>query len=213
VRILIADDHALFRDGLRSLLSAQGHEVVGEARNGREAIELAHRVQPDLVLMDVSMPELDGISATRQLTSELPDMKVVVLTASETEENLFESLKAGARGYLLKNLEADDFFALLERASRGEPALTPALARKVLVEFAKPAKETPADEQLTPRESEVLDLMVEGVTSNRKLAKRLNLSENTVKFHIRNILDKLRLHDRAQAVGYALRNRMAEPDK
>jgi len=213
VSILIADDHALFRDGLRSLLSAQGHEVVGEARNGREAIELAHRVQPDLVLMDVSMPELDGISATRQLTSELPDMKVVVLTASETEENLFESLKAGARGYLLKNLEADDFFALLERASRGEPALTPALARKVLVEFAKPAKETPADEQLTPRESEVLDLMVEGVTSNRKLAKRLNLSENTVKFHIRNILDKLRLHDRAQAVGYALRNRMAEPDK
>ena len=213
MRILIADDHALFRDGLRSLLSAQGHEVVGEARNGREAIELAHRVQPDLVLMDVSMPELDGISATRQLTSELPDMKVVVLTASETEENLFESLKAGARGYLLKNLEADDFFALLERASRGEPALTPALARKVLVEFAKPAKEAPADEQLTPRESEVLDLMAEGVTSNRKLAKRLNLSENTVKFHIRNILDKLRLHDRAQAVGYALRNRMAEPDK
>jgi len=213
VRILIADDHALFRDGLRSLLSAQGHEVVGEARNGREAIELAHRVQPDLVLMDVSMPELDGISATRQLTSELPDMKVVVLTASETEENLFESLKAGARGYLLKNLEADDFFALLERASRGEPALTPALARKVLVEFAKPAKEAPAGDQLTPRESEVLDLMAEGVTSNRKLAKRLNLSENTVKFHIRNILDKLRLHDRAQAVGYALRNRMAEPDK
>jgi DNA-binding NarL/FixJ family response regulator len=121
-------------------------------------------------------------------------------------------LKAGAGGYLLKNLEADDFFALLDRASRGEPALTPSLARKVLVEFAKP-REAPAEEEaLTPREREVLELMVEGVTSNRKLAKRLNLSENTVKFHIRNILDKLRLHDRAQVVGYALRKKMFEPE-
>lgn len=211
VKILIADDHALFRDGLRSLLDAQGHEVVGEARNGREAIELAHQVQPDLVLMDVSMPELDGISATRQLTSELPDLKVVVLTASEDEANLFESLKAGARGYLLKNLEAGDFFEMLERASRGEPALTPALARKVLIEFAKP-KEAQPEASLTPREREVLELMMEGVTSNRKLAKRLNLSENTVKFHIRNILDKLRMHDRAQVVGYALRKKMLEPE-
>ncbi len=211
MKILIADDHALFRDGLRSLLNAQGHEVVGEASNGREAVELAHRIQPDLVLMDVSMPEFDGISATRQLTSELPEMKVVVLTASEDEANLFESLRAGARGYLLKNLEADDFFELLERASRGEPALTPALARKVLIEFARP-KEALPEELLTPREREVLELMIEGITSNRKLAKRLNLSENTVKFHIRNILDKLRLHDRAQIVGYALRKKMGEKE-
>ncbi len=211
VKILIADDHALFRDGLRSLLLAQGHEVVAEASNGREAVELAHRTQPDLVLMDVSMPELDGISATRQLTAELPDVKVVVLTASEDENSLFESLKAGAGGYLLKNLEADDFFALLERASRGEPALTPALARKVLMEFARP-KEVQPEESLTPREHEVLELMVEGITSNRKLARRLNLSENTIKFHIRNILDKLRLHDRAQIVGYALRKKMTGPE-
>lgn len=212
MKILIADDHALFRDGLRSLLSAQGHEVVGEARNGKEAIALAHSLKPDLVLMDVSMPELDGISATRQLTVELPGVNVVVLTASEEESNLFEALKAGAGGYLLKNLEADDFFALLDRASRGEPALTPSLARKVLVEFAKPRQEPSEEEALTPREREVLELMVEGVTSNRKLAKRLNLSENTVKFHIRNILDKLRLHDRAQVVGYALRKKMFEPE-
>lgn len=212
VKILIADDHALFRDGLRSLLGAQGHEVVGEARNGKEAIELAHRIKPDLVLMDVSMPELDGISATRQLTAELPGVNVVVLTASEDESNLFEALKAGAGGYLLKNLEADDFFALLDRASRGEPALTPSLARKVLVEFAKPREAPSEEDALTPREREVLELMVEGVTSNRKLAKRLNLSENTVKFHIRNILDKLRLHDRAQVVGYALRKKMFEPE-
>jgi DNA-binding NarL/FixJ family response regulator len=212
VRILIADDHALFRDGLRSLLTAQGHEVVAEARNGREAVTLAHKTLPELVLMDVSMPELDGIAATRQLRSELPDIKVVVLTASEEEANLFDSIKAGAHGYLLKNLEADDFFEMLERASRGEPALTPSLARKVLQEFAKPAKQEPAEEEMTPREREVLELMVEGVTSNRKLAKRLGLSENTVKFHIRNILDKLRLHDRAQVVGYALRKKMVDRD-
>ena len=212
MRILIADDHALFRDGLRSLLTAQGHEVVAEARNGREAVTLAHQSRPDLVLMDVTMPELDGIAATRQITSELPDVKVVVLTASEDEANLFDSIKAGAHGYLLKNLEADDFFSMLERASRGEPALTPVLARKLLQEFAKPARQEPAQEEMTPREREVLELMVEGVTSNRKLAKRLGLSENTVKFHVRNILDKLRLHDRAQVVGYALRKKMADPD-
>ena len=213
MKILIADDHSLFRDGLRSLLHAEGHEVIGEARNGREAVDLTRQKRPDLVLMDVSMPELDGISATRQLTSELPDVKVVILTASEDDAKLFDAVKAGAAGYLLKNLEADDFFAMLERASRGEPAMTPAFARKLLQEFAKPAKEVSADEEeLTPREREVLELMVDGVTSNRKLAKRLNLSENTVKFHIRNILDKLRLHDRAQVVGYALRKKIVEPD-
>ena len=212
MRILIADDHALFRDGLRSLLTAQGHEVVAEARNGKEAITFARENHPDLVLMDVSMPEMDGITATRQLTSELPEMKVVVLTASEDEANLFEAVKAGAHGYLLKNLEAGDFFAMLDRASRGEPALTPAFAKKLLQEFAKPAKQQSAEEELTPREREVLDLMVEGVTSNRKLAKRLGLSENTVKFHIRNILEKLRLHDRAQVVGYALRKKIVESD-
>ena len=211
MRILIADDHSLFRDGLRSLLGSQGHEIVAEARNGREAIALAHEKSPDMVLMDISMPEMDGLTATRQLTSELPDVKVVILTASEDDATLFDAIKAGAHGYLLKNLEADDFFALLDRASRGEPALTPTLARRLLQEFAKPVeKEKSEEEELTPREREVLELMVEGVTSNRKLAKRLNLSENTVKFHVRNILDKLRLHDRAQVVGYALRKKISE---
>lgn len=213
MRILIADDHSLFRDGLRSLLTAEGHEVVGEARNGREAIALAKELTPDMALMDVSMPEMDGIAATRQLTREMPGVKVVILTASQDDSSLFDAIKAGAQGYLLKNLEADDFFALLDRAAAGEPALTPTMARRLLQEFAKrPEKETPAkeEEDLTPREREVLELMVEGVTSNRKLAKRLGLSENTVKFHVRNILAKLRLHDRAQVVGYALRQKMRE---
>jgi DNA-binding NarL/FixJ family response regulator len=211
VRILIADDHALFSDGLRSLLQSHGHEVVGEARNGRQAIELALQLKPDLVLMDIQMPELDGVSATRELTAQLPDVKVVALTASEQNETLFDAIKAGAQGYLLKNLEAEEFFALLDRASLGEPALTPALARKLLQEFAKPAAAptaAPDADALTDREREVLELMVEGVTSNRKLANHLGLSENTVKFHVRNILDKLRLHTRAEAVGYAMRRKM-----
>jgi DNA-binding NarL/FixJ family response regulator len=210
VRILIADDHALFRDGLRSLLVAEGHEIVGEAKNGREAVELARQLKPDLVLMDVQMPELDGIAATRAISAEMPELKIVMLTASEEEAKLFDAIKSGAQGYLLKNLEADTFFEMLDRAQRGEPALTPALARKLLQEFARPAESTVEEEPLTAREREVLELMVEGVTSNRKLAKRLNLSENTVKFHVRNILDKLRLHNRAEVVGYALRHGMVD---
>jgi DNA-binding NarL/FixJ family response regulator len=215
VRIVIADDHPLFRDGLRSLLQSQGHEVVGEAHNGREAVALARKLLPEFVLMDVSMPELDGIAATRLIAAELPSVKVVILTASDQDETLFDAMKAGAQGYLLKNLEADDFFALLDRAARGEPALTPVLARKLLQEFAKPHHAEPkiSEEQpdaLTAREREVLELMVEGVTSNRQLAKRLDLSENTVKFHVRNILDKLRLHNRAEVVGYALRKKISE---
>jgi DNA-binding NarL/FixJ family response regulator len=211
VKIVIADDHALFRDGLRSLLGTQGHEVIAEARNGREAIELTKQLQPDLVLMDISMPEMDGLTATRTLTADAPDVKVVILTASDDDASLFDAIKAGAQGYLLKNLEADDFFAMLDRASRGEPALTPALARKLLQEFAKPPEATTGtdEDELTAREREVLELMEEGVTSNRKLAKRLGVSENTVKFHVRNILDKLRLHNRAEAVGYALRKKMS----
>jgi DNA-binding NarL/FixJ family response regulator len=214
VRILIADDHSLFRDGLRSLLVAQGHQVVGEARNGREAVLLTHEQHPDLVLMDLSMPELDGIGATRAILTDLPHVKVIILTASDEDANLFDAIKAGAQGYLIKNLEADDFFVMLDRASRGEPALTPVLARRLLNEFAKPVAETHSaaqGEELTAREREVLELMVEGTTSNRRLAKRLGVSENTIKFHVRNMLDKLRLHSRAQAVGYALRNRIVEP--
>jgi DNA-binding NarL/FixJ family response regulator len=210
MRILIADDHALFRDGLRSLLTAQDHEVVGEAGNGREAVALARELAPDMVLMDLSMPELDGLAATKLITAEMPAVKVLILTASESDATLFEAIKSGAQGYLIKNLEADEFFALLDRAADGEPAFTPTLARRLLVEFAKPAEAAAATDHdaLTAREREVLELMVEGVVSNRKLARRLDLSENTVKFHVRNILDKLRLHNRAEAVGYALRKRI-----
>jgi DNA-binding NarL/FixJ family response regulator len=215
MRLLLADDHALFRSSLRSLLEARGHEVVGEASNGRQAIELAGRLQPDLVLMDLSMPEMDGLAATRELAERQPGVKIVMLTASMRDDDLFEALRAGAHGYLLKNLEADSFFDLLDRALAGEPALTPQLSRKVLQAFARRVDQrAQADDPdaLTEREQQVLELMVEGVTSNRQLAKRLGVSENTVKFHVRNVLDKLHLHNRAQAVSHALRTGMVEPE-
>jgi DNA-binding NarL/FixJ family response regulator len=216
MRILIADDHALFRDSLSSLLTVRGFEVVGEARDGREAFELARRLQPDILLMDLGMPGLDGLAATRLISAEMPQVKVVVLTGSDDDANLFEAIKSGAQGYLLKNLESKDFFALLEGVGRGEPALTPVLARKLLQEFARPAQPAapPHDpDALTDREREVLELLVDGVTSNRKLAKHLGLSENTVKFHVRNILDKLHLHNRAQVVGFALRHGIVAPSE
>ena len=214
MRILLADDHTLFRSSLRSLLEARGVEVVGEASDGRQAIELASRLRPDLVLMDLSMPVLNGIEATRQLAARAPEVKVVILTASMEDEDLFEALRAGANGYLLKNLEAESFFDLLDRALSGEPALTPQLSRKVLQAFSSRATTRPQHEDpdaLTDREREVLELMVDGVTSNRQLARRLEVSENTVKFHVRNILDKLHLHNRAQAVSHALRHGMVDP--
>jgi DNA-binding NarL/FixJ family response regulator len=210
MRILIADDHALFRDSLKSLLEARSHTVVAEAKNGREAIEMTRRFKPDLVLMDLSMPDVDGLTATKLLCAELPEVKIVVLTASDDDANLFEAVKSGAQGYLLKNLEAKEFFTLLEGVKRGEPALTPVLARKLMTEFARPKAKAEDPDALTEREREVLELLVQGVTSNRKLAKQLGVSENTVKFHVRNILDKLHLHNRAQVVAFALRNRLLD---
>ncbi len=213
MRVLIADDHPLFRDGLRSLLEARGIEVVGEAENGRGAFELAQKTHPDVVLMDLAMPEVNGLTATRLISADMPDVKVVILTASEDDSNLFEAIKSGAQGFLLKNLASDQFFTLLEGVARGEPALTPGLARKLLDEFARPpsaARQASAPDQLTEREREVLALLVQGVTSNRELAERLVVSENTVKYHLRNILDKLHVQNRAQVVSYALRHGLLE---
>jgi DNA-binding NarL/FixJ family response regulator len=214
MRILIADDHALFRDGLRSLLESQGLEVVGEAGDGEEAVALARKLKPDLVLMDLLMPRMDGLEATKRLAAELPDLKVVILTAADDDAKLFEAIRSGAKGYLLKDLESSDFFELLEGVRRGEPALTPGLARRLLDELARPGRtgRGPHDPSaLTEREQGVLRLMVRGITSNRRLAERLEVSENTVKFHVRNILDKLHLHSRAEAVAYALRERLVDP--
>jgi DNA-binding NarL/FixJ family response regulator len=217
MRILIADDHALFRDGLRSLLEARGVDVVGEAANGREAVDGVRRLRPDIVLMDLNMPVLDGLAATRLISAEQRDVKVVILTASEEDADLFEAIKSGAQGYLFKNLASNELLQLLEGVARGEPALTPALARKLLVEFAHPVPAAPARaaameglDALTEREHEVLDLLVQGITSNRDLAERLVISENTVKYHLRNILDKLHVQNRAQVVAFAARHGIVE---
>jgi DNA-binding NarL/FixJ family response regulator len=215
MRVVIADDHQLFRDGLRSLLEARGIEVIGEARDGREAVEQARRLNPEVVLMDLSMPHVNGLAATRLISAELPQVKVVILTASEDDADLFEAIKSGAQGYLFKNVESDEFFRLLEGVARGEPALTPGLARKLLGEFARPAPPTQVSVAeppvaLTDREREVLDLLVQGVTSNRELAERLVVTENTVKYHLRNILDKLHVQNRAQVVAYAVRHGMVD---
>jgi len=210
MRVLIADDHALFRDGLRSLLEARGVEVVGEAANGREAVEMALELRPDVVLMDLTMPELTGIEATERICNQELDIAVVVLTASDDDVHLFEAIKRGAQGYLLKDLEADSFFALLQGVARQEPALTPSLARRLLSELRRDDRAADDPDALTDREQQVLELMVEGVTSNRQLAARLGVSENTVKFHVRNILDKLHLHNRTQAVAYALKQGLVD---
>jgi len=214
MKILIADDHTLFRDSLRSLLTSHGFDVVGEAREGGEAVALARRLRPDVVLMDLSMPGLGGLAATRLISAEMPEVKVVVLTGSEEDAQLFEAIKSGAQGYVLKNIESRALFDLLAGVGRGEPGLTPLLAAKLLQEFARPprpAAEAHDPDALTEREREVLELLVDGVTSNRKLAKQLGVSENTVKFHVRNILDKLHLHNRAQVVGFALRHGVVAP--
>jgi len=212
MRVVLADDHALFRDGLRSLLEARGLEVVGEASDGREAVALATRLRPDVLLMDLSMPNMGGLDATRALIAQAPDVKIVILTASEDDADLFEAIKSGAQGYLFKNLKAEDLLGMLEAVGRGEPGLTPALARKVLAEFARPSpgRQTKAPDELTEREREVLDLLVQGITSNRELAARLVVTENTVKYHLRNILDKLHVQNRAQVVAHAVRHGLVE---
>lgn len=212
MQILIADDHALFRDGLRSLLEAHGVDVVAEARTGQEAVDLAGVHRPDVVLMDLAMPEMDGLAATHLISANLPEIRVVVLTASEQDADLFEAIKSGAQGFLPKDLESAQLFALLDGVMRGEPALTPALARKVLAELARPSatRSEPAGQSLTDREQDVLELLVAGVTSNRDLALRLFVSENTVKYHLRNILDKLHVQNRAQVIAYAMRHNLVD---
>ena len=210
--ILLADDHALFRDGLASLLAAWGHDVVGQAADGTAAVELATRLRPDIVLMDVAMPGGGGLGATREISAAMPDVAIVMLTASEDIDDLFAAIKAGARGYLLKNLEAAELRGMLEAVARGEAAITPAIAARMLTELARPAVPAvqaaasgPRDpDRLTERELDVLSLVVAG-RRNKEMAVELGISENTVKFHLRNILDKLHAQSRAEMVATAVR--------
>ena len=201
MRVLLADDHALVRAGIGSLLRASGADVVGEAGDGDEAIELARTLRPDLIFMDVQMPNRSGLEATRVIKAEMPDVKVVMLTVSDDEADLFEAVKSGAEGYLLKNLREDEFAEVLLRLGADEPILSPPLARKLLQEFAR--LKHSSDDELTKREKEVLALVTSGAT-NKEIASQLYISASTVDFHVHNILTKLHLRNRTQAVAWAM---------
>jgi len=205
LRIMLVDDHALIRKGLKALLAGQmGFQVIGEAQDGLEAIELARQLMPDLILMDVHMPRCTGPEATRVITREMPHVKVVMLTISDKEEDLFDAIKSGACGYLLKNLEPEELFEILEQTRKGEAALSGMMMARILEEFQRPGDSLAEQEELTERELEVLQLVVKG-DSNAEIASQLFISENTVKMHLRNILDKLHLRNRIQAAVYAIR--------
>jgi DNA-binding NarL/FixJ family response regulator len=205
MRTVLVDDHALFRDGVASLLLAWGHEVVGQASDGGEAIDLVDETSPDVVLMDVRMPYVSGLEATATIHDRHPEVAIVMLTVSEDEADLFRAIKAGAQGYLLKNLEAPQLRTMLEGVARGEPAITPATAARIIDEFLRvPGSGPRATQRLTDRELEVLKLVTVG-QRNREIAVELGISENTVKFHLKNIVEKLHAQNRAELAARAVR--------
>jgi DNA-binding NarL/FixJ family response regulator len=208
IRVLLVDDHQLFRRGVASLLSGREDiEVVGEANNGAEAVERAGELMPDVILMDIKMPGLDGLAATKQLKAEMPYVRIMMLTVSETDEDLFEAIKAGASGYLLKNVDPDYLIASVQQVQRGEVPLAPTMAAKILRELTAPAETSV--QALTGRERQVLELLAGGL-ANKEIAFQLKISENSVKNHLRNILEKLHLQNRVQAALYAVRMGLTE---
>lgn len=209
IRILIADDQSIVRKGIRALLSTEANmEVVGETRNGVETVAQAEALQPDVILMDLVMPEMNGIEATRQITERHPAIRILVLTSFATDDKVFPAIKAGALGYLLKDSEPEELIQAIRQVYHGESSLHPTIARKVLRELAHPAERIPATEPLTEREVEVLRQVAQGL-SNRDIAEQLVINEATVRTHVSNILSKLHLASRTQAALYALREGLA----
>lgn len=201
IRILIADDHTLFRDGMRSLLASLADtEVVGEAASGLEAVRQAELVQPDVVLMDIQMPELNGIEATRRIVAASPHIGVVVVTMFEDDDSVFAAMRAGARGYVLKGADQAEMLRTLRAVARGEALFGPAIASRLMSYFAAPRSSAPGVfPELTEREREVLSLIAQGY-NNAEIAQRLVLSQKTVRNHVSNIFSKLQVADRAQAI-------------
>ncbi len=243
MKILLADDHSLFLEGLQNLLRAGGYEVVGAASDGSEALQLARKLLPDLILMDVRMPVCNGLEATRLIQAELPEIKIVMLTTSSDDADLFEALKSGASGYLLKNLKPNVLFSYLEGLARGEAPLSRELSAHLLAEFTrqavaiekpnlthktpdigeatkpstsiKPGMETAThtlDMELTPRQRQVLEMIAQGL-SYKEAGTALHVSENTVKYHMGEILQRLHAKNREQVVAYALRSKWMRQQK
>ena len=198
IRILIVDDHTLVRDGLNTILSRQpDFEVVGEASNGREATELARTVNPDVILMDLRMPEMSGVEAMRAIGAESPDIKIIVLTTFDTDEYIFDAVEAGAKGYLLKDTSREELFNAVRAVCRGESQIEPGVAARLISRFQELSRQGP--DTLSDREVEVLQLIARG-SANRQIAEELLISESTVKTHVANIFSKMNVRHRTQAV-------------
>jgi len=205
IRVLLVDDHAMVRQGIATFIETQDDiQLIGEAANGREAIARVAELAPDVVLMDLQMPEMDGITATREIKARYPAVKILALTSFVNEGQITPALQAGASGYLLKDISADGLMKAIRAAHHGETPLAPAVARKLIEGVAAPSDQARALAQLTEREREVLALLGRGM-SNKEIAAQLSISEKTAKFHVSSILGKLDLHDRTQAALFAVK--------
>ena len=204
IRILIVDDHTVVRDGLSAMLERQDDiTVVGEAENGLEGVEKAALLKPDVVLMDLRMPELDGVGAMRRIRENHPEINFLVLTTFDTDEYIYDAIEAGAKGFLLKDASREDLFKAVRAVSRGESLIEPGVAARVLTRFAQLSRQSAQSGLLSEREREVLDLMAKG-GANKEIATSLSLSESTIKTHVANIFQKLGVNDRTSAVTQAL---------
>lgn len=210
-RVLVADDHSLFRDGIISLLEAASFEVVAQVGDGQSAVSEALRLKPELVLLDITMPQMTGLEALHHIKETLPETNVVMLTVSDDDADLLEAVKSGANGYLLKSLTADEFLDMLNGLQRGEAAMTRQTTARLLKGLTQSASQPfEAADRLTPREIELLGLVADGM-SNRAIAQALSVSPNTVKYHMKNILQKLNVQNRTEAVSYAIGAGLLEP--
>lgn len=216
IRILVVDDHTLVREGFARMLELSPElQVLGQAASAKDALEMVKTLQPDIVLMDINMPGMNGIEATRIIKNEYPDVEVIILSMYDEEQYVLESVKAGATGYVLKEISPEDLLRAVKTVHNGGSMIQPSLARKVLKEFAHLARESPAPgratllRELSEREVEVLQYVADG-KSNREIADTLTISEKTVKAHLRSIFRKLEVSDRAQAVAYAMRKGLVE---
>ena len=213
IKILIADDHKLFRQGLIGLIQTREDlvEVIGEAETGEEAVRMAEQLQPDVILMDIYMPEMDGLEAAKEIRARFPQIAIVMLTSSERDGHLYEAVQLGVSGYLLKSLDATELFDLLSSIIKGEPAMTRAMAERLLKAVAnRLADDEKGEQPLTERELFVLRLVASGA-SNQAIAQKLSISINTVKSHLKNILEKLHLDNRTQAATYAYKHGLISP--